>query len=196
MWWSPRDLEGSSNSPLSHRRGDALQSMRGPARGLTGVLRREAEGAVTILVSLPLTPFPLPLFSPQCLVLTGPPNFRPALVDFVGTFTRNLSLMLCGHVLIVSAPRRRGGAALLRGPGVRCSPRGLPPYPLLFLPCIWKLGAAKPRGAASRAGDGLSIRPEDKGSPDVFCPDLPAHRDPANRGCLSSGPSPAGTLSG
>lgn len=47
-------------------------------------------------------PFSLPLLSPQCLVLTGPPNFRPALVDFVGTFTRNLSLMICGHVLIVS----------------------------------------------------------------------------------------------
>ncbi|GAB5582294.1 solute carrier family 12 member 3 isoform X4 [Prionailurus iriomotensis] len=39
-------------------------------------------------------------YRPQCLVLTGPPNFRPALVDFVGTFTRNLSLMVCGHVLI------------------------------------------------------------------------------------------------
>lgn len=51
-------------------------------------------------------PFSLPLLSPQCLVLTGPPNFRPALVDFVGTFTRNLSLMICGHVLIVSAPWR------------------------------------------------------------------------------------------
>ncbi|KAF2978873.1 hypothetical protein EK904_006123, partial [Melospiza melodia maxima] len=36
----------------------------------------------------------------ECLVLTGPPNFRPALVDFVGTFTKNLSLMLCGNVLI------------------------------------------------------------------------------------------------
>uniref|UniRef100_A0A8C3V4S6 Solute carrier family 12 member 3 n=1 Tax=Catharus ustulatus TaxID=91951 RepID=A0A8C3V4S6_CATUS len=41
-------------------------------------------------------------YRPQCLVLTGPPNFRPALVDFVGTFTKNLSLMLCGNVLIVS----------------------------------------------------------------------------------------------
>uniref|UniRef100_A0A5F8GPS5 Solute carrier family 12 member 3 n=1 Tax=Monodelphis domestica TaxID=13616 RepID=A0A5F8GPS5_MONDO len=40
-------------------------------------------------------------YRPQCLVLTGPPNFRPALVDFVGTFTRNLSLMICGHVIIV-----------------------------------------------------------------------------------------------
>uniref|UniRef100_A0A8C4VBH3 Solute carrier family 12 member 3 n=1 Tax=Falco tinnunculus TaxID=100819 RepID=A0A8C4VBH3_FALTI len=39
-------------------------------------------------------------YRPQCLVLTGPPNFRPALVDFVGTFTKNLSLMLCGNVVI------------------------------------------------------------------------------------------------
>uniref|UniRef100_A0A8C9FYA2 Solute carrier family 12 member 3 n=1 Tax=Pavo cristatus TaxID=9049 RepID=A0A8C9FYA2_PAVCR len=40
-----------------------------------------------------------------CLVLTGPPNFRPALVDFVGTFTKNLSLMICGNVLI--GPRKQ-----------------------------------------------------------------------------------------
>ncbi|KFQ32822.1 Solute carrier family 12 member 3, partial [Merops nubicus] len=40
-----------------------------------------------------------------CLVLTGPPNFRPALVDFVGTFTKNVSLMLCGNVLI--GPRKK-----------------------------------------------------------------------------------------
>ncbi|XP_052541206.1 solute carrier family 12 member 3 isoform X3 [Tympanuchus pallidicinctus] len=44
-------------------------------------------------------------YRPQCLVLTGPPNFRPALVDFVGTFTKNLSLMICGHVLI--GPRKQ-----------------------------------------------------------------------------------------
>lgn len=49
----------------------------------------------------PSLPFS-PACRPQCLVLTGPPNFRPALVDFVGTFTKNLSLMLCGNVLIVS----------------------------------------------------------------------------------------------
>lgn len=61
-------------------------------------------------------PLFLPLLSPQCLVLTGPPNFRPALVDFVGTFTRNLSLMICGHVLVVSAAWRRGGAVLLQEP--------------------------------------------------------------------------------
>uniref|UniRef100_A0A4W5QZV4 Solute carrier family 12 member 3 n=1 Tax=Hucho hucho TaxID=62062 RepID=A0A4W5QZV4_9TELE len=37
-------------------------------------------------------------YRPQCLVLTGPPSCRPALVDFVGTFTKNLSLMICGNV--------------------------------------------------------------------------------------------------
>nr|XP_020668382.1 solute carrier family 12 member 3-like [Pogona vitticeps] len=37
-------------------------------------------------------------FRPQCLVLSGPPNFRPALVDFVGAFTKNVSLMICGNV--------------------------------------------------------------------------------------------------
>uniref|UniRef100_A0A8C5CKI6 Solute carrier family 12 member 10, tandem duplicate 1 n=1 Tax=Gadus morhua TaxID=8049 RepID=A0A8C5CKI6_GADMO len=35
-------------------------------------------------------------FRPQCLVLTGPPNQRPALVDFVGAFTKHISLMICG----------------------------------------------------------------------------------------------------
>ncbi|XP_064016569.1 solute carrier family 12 member 3 isoform X2 [Pogoniulus pusillus] len=44
-------------------------------------------------------------YRPQCLVLTGPPSCRPALVDFVGTFTKNLSLMLCGNVLI--GPRKQ-----------------------------------------------------------------------------------------
>uniref|UniRef100_A0A8B9RHB5 Solute carrier family 12 member 3 n=1 Tax=Astyanax mexicanus TaxID=7994 RepID=A0A8B9RHB5_ASTMX len=43
-------------------------------------------------------------FRPQCLVLTGPPNLRPALVDFVGSFTKNVSLMICGDILMVSRP--------------------------------------------------------------------------------------------
>ncbi|NWX92038.1 S12A3 protein, partial [Nothoprocta pentlandii] len=46
------------------------------------------------------------LLPPQCLVLTGPPNFRPALVDFVGTFTKNLSLMICGNVVIGSRKQK------------------------------------------------------------------------------------------
>uniref|UniRef100_A0A670J5M7 Solute carrier family 12 member 3 n=1 Tax=Podarcis muralis TaxID=64176 RepID=A0A670J5M7_PODMU len=36
---------------------------------------------------------------PQCLVLSGPPSFRPALVDFVNAFTKKVSLMICGNVL-------------------------------------------------------------------------------------------------
>ncbi|TSK38535.1 Protein NLRC5 [Bagarius yarrelli] len=39
-------------------------------------------------------------YRPQCLVLTGPPSLRPALVDFVGTFTKNQSLMMCGNVAV------------------------------------------------------------------------------------------------
>uniref|UniRef100_A0A4W4H8H2 Solute carrier family 12 member 3 n=1 Tax=Electrophorus electricus TaxID=8005 RepID=A0A4W4H8H2_ELEEL len=38
-------------------------------------------------------------YRPQCLVLTGPPSLRPALVDFVGTFTKNHSLMMCGNII-------------------------------------------------------------------------------------------------
>ncbi|KAE8633898.1 hypothetical protein XENTR_v10002129 [Xenopus tropicalis] len=41
-------------------------------------------------------------YRPQCLVLTGPPNFRPALVDFVSSVTKNTSLMICGNVAIDS----------------------------------------------------------------------------------------------
>ncbi|XP_033751068.1 solute carrier family 12 member 2-like [Pecten maximus] len=39
-------------------------------------------------------------FRPQILVLTGLPSSRPALVDFVYTLTRKISLMMCGHILI------------------------------------------------------------------------------------------------
>ncbi|KAK5868061.1 hypothetical protein PBY51_012506 [Eleginops maclovinus] len=37
-------------------------------------------------------------YRPQCLVLTGPPSSRPALVDLVSCFTKRLSLMMCGSV--------------------------------------------------------------------------------------------------
>ncbi|XP_041841543.1 solute carrier family 12 member 10, tandem duplicate 1 [Melanotaenia boesemani] len=39
-------------------------------------------------------------FRPQCLVLTGPPNQRPTLVDFVGSFTKHVSLMICGDIIM------------------------------------------------------------------------------------------------
>ncbi|XP_035520502.1 solute carrier family 12 member 3 [Morone saxatilis] len=37
-------------------------------------------------------------YRPQCLVLTGPPSSRPALVDLVSCFTKSLSLMICANV--------------------------------------------------------------------------------------------------
>ncbi|XP_054614108.1 solute carrier family 12 member 2 [Dunckerocampus dactyliophorus] len=37
-------------------------------------------------------------FRPQCLVMTGYPNSRPALLDLVHSFTKNVGLMVCGHV--------------------------------------------------------------------------------------------------
>ncbi|XP_039677435.1 solute carrier family 12 member 3-like [Perca fluviatilis] len=39
-------------------------------------------------------------FRPQCLVLTGPPTQRPALVDFVDSFTKYTSLMICGDIIM------------------------------------------------------------------------------------------------
>ncbi|KAJ8287269.1 hypothetical protein GJAV_G00049610 [Gymnothorax javanicus] len=43
-------------------------------------------------------------FRPQCLVLTGYPNSRPALLNLVHAFTKNVGLMMCGHVRM--NPRR------------------------------------------------------------------------------------------
>lgn len=42
------------------------------------------------------------VFRPQILVLTGLPKSRPALVDFVWSLSKKVSLMMCGHVIIVS----------------------------------------------------------------------------------------------
>uniref|UniRef100_A0AAR2IJB0 Solute carrier family 12 member 2 n=1 Tax=Pygocentrus nattereri TaxID=42514 RepID=A0AAR2IJB0_PYGNA len=37
-------------------------------------------------------------FRPQCLVMIGYPNARPALLHLVHAFTKNVGLMICGHV--------------------------------------------------------------------------------------------------
>uniref|UniRef100_A0A3P8X5P4 Solute carrier family 12 member 3 n=1 Tax=Cynoglossus semilaevis TaxID=244447 RepID=A0A3P8X5P4_CYNSE len=42
-------------------------------------------------------------YRPQCLVLTGPPSHRPALVDLVHSFTKGLSLMMCCNVVSVGS---------------------------------------------------------------------------------------------
>ncbi|XP_034027050.1 solute carrier family 12 member 2-like [Thalassophryne amazonica] len=41
-------------------------------------------------------------FRPQCLVLAGYPNARPALLHLVHSFTKNVGLMVCGHIRTVS----------------------------------------------------------------------------------------------
>uniref|UniRef100_A0A8C5EPN3 Solute carrier family 12 member 3 n=1 Tax=Gouania willdenowi TaxID=441366 RepID=A0A8C5EPN3_GOUWI len=48
-------------------------------------------------------------YRPQCLVLSGSPSTRPALVDLVDCFTKKLSLMICGNVVTsVSASAEAG----------------------------------------------------------------------------------------
>uniref|UniRef100_A0A7N6A3A6 Solute carrier family 12 member 2 n=1 Tax=Anabas testudineus TaxID=64144 RepID=A0A7N6A3A6_ANATE len=44
-------------------------------------------------------------FRPQCLVMTGYPNSRPALLDLVHSFTKNVGLMICGHIRTVKQSR-------------------------------------------------------------------------------------------
>lgn len=39
---------------------------------------------------------------PQVLVLTGSPMDRKCLVDFSVSITKNVGLMVCGHVILVS----------------------------------------------------------------------------------------------
>ncbi|CAB3385070.1 Hypothetical predicted protein [Cloeon dipterum] len=39
-------------------------------------------------------------YRPQLLVLTGMPGARPPLVDFANLITKNVSLLICGHVLL------------------------------------------------------------------------------------------------
>ena len=39
---------------------------------------------------------------PQVLVLSGDPENRPALVDFVSHITKHVGLMVCGNVIVVS----------------------------------------------------------------------------------------------
>uniref|UniRef100_A0A3Q2R0I0 Solute carrier family 12 member 2 n=1 Tax=Fundulus heteroclitus TaxID=8078 RepID=A0A3Q2R0I0_FUNHE len=56
-------------------------------------------------------------FRPQCLVLAGYPNSRPALLQLVHSFTKDVSLMVCGHVRTVA---RRPNVKDLTQDYVRC----------------------------------------------------------------------------
>ncbi|XP_068102802.1 solute carrier family 12 member 2 [Hyperolius riggenbachi] len=50
-------------------------------------------------------------FRPQCLVLIGAPNSRPALLHLVHAFTKNVGLLICGHVHM--GPRRQAMKEML-----------------------------------------------------------------------------------
>ena len=53
-------------------------------------------------------------YRPQVLVLSGMPGSRPPLVDFANSLTKNVSLLICGHVVKVGgeeAGRGREGKA-------------------------------------------------------------------------------------
>lgn len=41
-------------------------------------------------------------YRPQILVLTGFPGTRPTLVDFAYLITKNMSLLICGHIIDVN----------------------------------------------------------------------------------------------
>uniref|UniRef100_A0A8D0D0A1 Solute carrier family 12 member 2 n=1 Tax=Sander lucioperca TaxID=283035 RepID=A0A8D0D0A1_SANLU len=46
-------------------------------------------------------------FRPQCLVMAGYPNSRPALLQLVNSFTKNVGLMVCAHVRTLSQEHAR-----------------------------------------------------------------------------------------
>jgi len=45
-------------------------------------------------------------FRPQLLVLSGPPNHRPALIQLASQITKNVSLMVCGNVTPISQSKQ------------------------------------------------------------------------------------------
>ncbi|XP_059486836.1 solute carrier family 12 member 1 [Neocloeon triangulifer] len=49
-------------------------------------------------------------YRPQILVLSGMPSSRPPLVDFAWLISKNLSLMICGHILQGQVPQRARNA--------------------------------------------------------------------------------------
>uniref|UniRef100_A0A7N6FJP7 Solute carrier family 12 member 2 n=1 Tax=Anabas testudineus TaxID=64144 RepID=A0A7N6FJP7_ANATE len=46
-------------------------------------------------------------FRPQCLVMAGYPSARPALLQLVHSFTKNVGLMVCGHIKTLSQDHAR-----------------------------------------------------------------------------------------
>lgn len=51
-------------------------------------------------------------FRPQCIVLTGGPMTRPALLDITHAFTKNSGLCICCEVFVVRATSSKSSAFL------------------------------------------------------------------------------------
>uniref|UniRef100_A0A8C6UCB1 Solute carrier family 12 member 2 n=1 Tax=Neogobius melanostomus TaxID=47308 RepID=A0A8C6UCB1_9GOBI len=73
--------------------------------------------ALTHCLDLTMVPDHVKNFRPQCLVMAGYPNARPALLNLVNSFTKNIGLMVCGHV---KAVRRRPNFRELSAEHDRC----------------------------------------------------------------------------
>ena len=50
------------------------------------------------------------IFRPQCIVLTGGPMTRPALLDITHAFTKNSGLCICCEIFVVRATSSLEGA--------------------------------------------------------------------------------------
>ena len=86
-----------------------LFSLLFPFTLLTNVFRPlsilEQQAAPFSVTHLIFSTPPIPLcLSPQFLVLTGPPSSRPDMVHFVNQISREVGVMVCGHVLLVRRP--------------------------------------------------------------------------------------------
>lgn len=57
--------------------------------------------ALTTVQSLNNTPDHIKNFRPQILVLSGRPSSRPTLLDLAYLMTKNVSVLICGHIIQV-----------------------------------------------------------------------------------------------
>lgn len=108
--WPQRELERSLDGrdhrviPLSRR--GVLEAGATPGATLFGI-----HTPNSVLIALFLSPP-----QPQCLVLTGPPTSARPWWTLWAPSPGDLSLMICGHVLMVCVLCREGGAVFLEEP--------------------------------------------------------------------------------
>lgn len=60
------------------------------------------RSALQQMLKLQSVPEHVKTYRPQILLLAGNPAERPALVDFASNITKDIALLLCGHIFVVS----------------------------------------------------------------------------------------------